>query len=93
METLPLMARRIRRILLICNNYDSYSLAKAGETVNLTLFNAYGDVTWSSSDESVATVVGNNGGTATVTLRAAGDAVITATSASNSAVSAVCPVT
>ena len=50
-------------------------------------------VIWTSSNESVATVVGNNGGTATVTLRAAGDAVITATSASNSAVSAVCPVT
>lgn len=30
METLPLMARRIRRILLICNNYDSFSLEEDG---------------------------------------------------------------
>ena len=37
-------------------NYTSYILPKEGETVNLTLFNAYGDVTWSSSDPEVASV-------------------------------------
>ncbi len=37
-------------------NYTEYNFTEAGQTVDLTLFNAYGDVTWSSSDESVATV-------------------------------------
>ncbi len=30
MENLPLMARRIRRILLVCNNYDNFSLEEDG---------------------------------------------------------------
>ena len=37
-------------------NYNVYSLSGPDQHVNLTLFNAYGDVTWSSSDEAVATV-------------------------------------
>ena len=30
MESFPLMARRIRRILLVCNNYDNFSLEEEG---------------------------------------------------------------
>ncbi|MBR5064155.1 MAG: phosphoenolpyruvate synthase, partial [Bacteroidales bacterium] len=30
MENLPLMSRRIRRILLVCNNYDNFSLEEDG---------------------------------------------------------------
>ncbi|MBQ8921582.1 MAG: Ig-like domain-containing protein [Oscillospiraceae bacterium] len=55
-------------------NYTSYILPNAGNTVNLTLFNAYGDVTWSSSDESVATVDQNG----FVVAQKLGAAVITA---------------
>ena len=29
-ENAPLMARRIRRILLVCNNYDNFSLEEEG---------------------------------------------------------------
>ena len=49
-------------------------------------------VLWSSSNESVATVTDNGGGTAALTLKTAGSAVITARAASNSAVYAVCSV-
>ena len=37
-------------------NRTSYNAREIGETVNLTVFNATGDVTWSSADPSVATV-------------------------------------
>jgi hypothetical protein len=30
MDSMPLMARRIRRILLVCNSYDSFSLEEDG---------------------------------------------------------------
>ena len=30
MDTTSLMARRIRRILLVCNNYDNFSLEEDG---------------------------------------------------------------
>ncbi len=55
-------------------NYTSYSLTGAGQNVNLTLFNAYGDVTWTSSDENVATVDQNG----FVTSTGLGNATITA---------------
>ena len=29
-ETVTLMSRRIRRILLVCNNYDNFSLEEDG---------------------------------------------------------------
>ena len=60
-------------------NYSSYSLNKVGETINLSLFNAIGDVTWSSSDEKVATVDKNG----FVTAAGFGDVVITATNQGN----------
>ena len=60
-------------------NYSSYSLNKVGETINLSLFNAIGDVTWSSSDEKVATVDKNG----FVTAAGVGDVVITATNQGN----------
>ncbi len=50
------------------------------------------NLSWTSSDESVATVVGNNG-TAALTLHKAGTAVITARSVSNPDISATCSVT
>ena len=37
-------------------NHTSFNAREIGETVNLTVFNATGAVTWSSSDTSVATV-------------------------------------
>ena len=49
-------------------------------------------VTWASSNESVATVVGDSNGAATVTLHQAGSAVITARSSSNGSVYASCSV-
>ena len=67
---------------------DSLDL-KAGETVTLTATTnpANKDVTWTSSDESVATV--DNG---KVTAVGAGTATITATSIKDSKVSSVCQV-
>ena len=55
-------------------NYTSYSLTGAGQNLNLTLFNAYGNVTWTSSDENVATVDQNG----FVTSTGLGNATITA---------------
>lgn len=54
-------------------NRSAVSLTDAGQTANLTLFNASGEVTWKSSDTSVATVDQNGfvktvgKGTATIT--------------------------
>lgn len=52
-----------------------------------------GEVTWSSTDNGVATVQSNGDGTATVTAKASGTATITATSNANSEVKATCTVT
>ena len=56
-------------------NYTSYSFTGAGQHLNLTLFNAVGDVTWKSSNEEAATVDQNG----YVTSTGMGSAVITAT--------------
>ena len=59
------------------------------ETLTATLTNIEGDLTWKSSNTSVAEVVGN-GSTATVTLKSAGTATITA---SYGTASATCSIT
>ncbi len=59
-------------------NYENYLLGDEGEQVKLTVFNDPETITWSSSDESVATVSENG----FVTAAAAGSCVITATDAS-----------
>ena len=56
-------------------NYTSYTFSEEGETLDLALLNWSGEVTWSSSDESVAKV--NAYGL--VTCESLGEAVITAT--------------
>ena len=43
METLPLMARRIRRILLVCNNYDNFSLEEDGR-LDMRIAREYADL-------------------------------------------------
>lgn len=54
-------------------NRKAVNLTEVGQTTNLTLFNATGDVTWTSSDPAVATVDSNGfvktvgKGTATIT--------------------------
>lgn len=56
-------------------NHTSFNAREVGETVNLTVFNATGNVTWKSSDEAVATVDANGfvkitgKGTATITAK------------------------
>lgn len=56
-------------------NKTAVSASGVGDTANLTLFNATGDVTWKSSDESVATVDQNG----FVKITGNGSATITAT--------------
>ena len=56
-------------------NKTAISASEIGSTENLTLFNATGDVTWKSSDESVATVDQNG----FVKITGSGSATITAT--------------
>ncbi len=56
-------------------NYTNYTFSEEGETLDLALLNWSGEVTWSSSDESVAKV--NAYGL--VTCESLGEAVITAT--------------
>ena len=57
-------------------NFSEYKTDKVGDTVSLDLFNVKGDVTWSSSDEKVATVDQNGfvktvgDGTAVITAKA-----------------------
>ena len=58
-----------------CMNYSSYTFTEVGETVDLALVNTDKEVTWSTSDEAVATVTDNG----FVTCVSLGDAVITAT--------------
>lgn len=55
-------------------NRTNVSMTSVGQTANLTLFNAFDSVTWSSSDESVATVDQNG----FITAVGDGNAVITA---------------
>ena len=55
-------------------NYTSYNFPGTGGHVNLTLFNAFGDVTWKSSDEKIVTVDQNG----YVTAVGLGSAVVTA---------------
>ena len=43
MENLPLMARRIRRILLVCNNYDNFSLEEDGR-LDMRIAREYADL-------------------------------------------------
>ena len=43
MENLPLMARRIRRILLVCNNYDNFSLEEDGR-LDMRISREYADL-------------------------------------------------
>ena len=88
----------VEQITLSKSSIDVFFRETEKRTQTLTATVTPGDATdpgilWTSSNETVATVVGNHDGTAAVTLHAAGSAVITATSASNSSVSAVCPVT
>lgn len=59
-------------------NRTAVSLTDVGQTANLTLFNASGDVSWSSSDSAVATVDQNG----FVKAAGTGTAVITATNGS-----------
>lgn len=56
-------------------NRTSVTFNEKGDTANLTLFNAEGDVTWTSSDPAVATVDENG----FVTAVGEGEATITAT--------------
>ena len=58
----------------VCLNKESVSFSNTGETVNLTLFNAVGEVKWSSDNEAVATVDQNG----FVVATGKGSAVITA---------------
>lgn len=60
-------------------NYSTVNLANVGDTASLTLFNASGDVTWTSSDEAVATVDANG----FVTATGVGTAKITVTNHGN----------
>ena len=60
-------------------NRTSLNFTEAGETANLTLFNAPGSVTWSSSDETVAKVDQNG----FVTAVGNGNATITASNNGN----------
>lgn len=88
----------VEQITLSKSSIDVFFRETEKRTQTLTATVTPGDATdpgilWMSSNETVATVVGNHDGTAAVTLHAAGSAVITATSASNSSVSAACPVT
>ena len=55
---------------------SSVSLSKIGETADLTLFHARGDVEWKSTDESVATVDPKNG---VVTATGFGSCTVVAT--------------
>lgn len=55
-------------------NREKINFSKVGDTANLTVFNANGEITWTSSDPAVATVDQNGFVTATGT----GAAVITA---------------
>lgn len=43
METIALMARRIRRILLVCNNYDNFSLEEDGR-LDMRIAKEYADL-------------------------------------------------
>ena len=47
MENFPLMARRIRRILLVCNNYDNFSLEEDGR-LDMRIAREYADLNLSS---------------------------------------------
>lgn len=63
----------------VCLNKTRINFANSGETANLTLFNAKGEVKWSSDNESAA-VVDQNG---FVIAKGRGAAVITAENAGN----------
>lgn len=58
-------------------NRTSVNFTEAGETANLTLFNATGDVTWTSADETVAKVDKNG------FVTAIGDGSTTITASNN----------
>lgn len=60
-------------------NSSTINLANVGDTASLTLFNAMGDVTWTSDDENVATVDANG----FVTATGVGTVKITATNHGN----------
>ena len=55
-------------------NYTSYAFPTVGDYVNLTLFHAKGEVTWTSADPEIATVTANG----FVTAAKLGSTVITA---------------
>ena len=51
-DSTPLMQRRIRRILLVCNNYDSFSLEEDGR-IDAQITREYSDLNLSNPPKVV----------------------------------------